>query len=263
MRVIAKTQIKYGQILLALLTVITGFVLMMTSARAAELPTSENPAKAKWETMKPSSFQASIASVLEQCNRAAGVSKDDRLTVKMCQEMAPMIADKKCSVVMVPDGTVFDLMNGQVNGRSGVALNQKKALGREDRALLCDLGNRTYAYWFTGEKGKSCNNVGIVFVAPPTKAAPPTPAKSEPPPPPSPASSAPPATQPPPGDKVAEPEPEKTCGWVLAGTSTGSTQVIEMQGRILQSCLGPYLVPGLTQHIQGGSTVIYVWSCKK
>ena len=256
---IAKTQIKCGQILLALLTVITGFVLTMTSARAAELPTSENPAKGNWTVMKPSSFPASMASVITQCNRAAQVSGNDRLTTAMCQKLPAMIQGKQCKIDMVPDGKVLDLMNGHESGQSRVTFNVNKALGRFDRAVICDLGNRTYAYWFTGEKGKSCNNVGIVFVAPPTQPLLPI----KPGPSVSPLPVAPPAASPPPEVKTADPAPPgKTCGWVFAGTSIGSTQVIEMQGQILQSCLGPYLVPGLTQHIQGGSTVTYVWSCK-
>ncbi len=265
MRAIAQTQNWYKR-MLVLLLVMAGLVLAVTSVRAADLPTSENPAAAKWSKMKPSSFTASISSILEQCNRAAEVSKSDRLTLNMCQKMAPMIAGKKCPVVMVPDGIVFDYMNGQINGRSGVALNVEKAIGRQDRALLCDLGNRTYAYWFTGHKdGKgnemSCNNVGIAFVAKPKSAAPLSPITTPPgfkSPPPVTSTTVPPQRE----VKTAEPAPEKTCGWVLAGTSTGATQVIELQGQILDSCLGPRLIPGQTLFIQGGATVTYVWSCK-
>ena len=117
--------------------------------------------------MKPASFRADMLSVIEQCNRAAKASPTDRLTTDMCQKLPALIQDGKCrKEPSVPDGIVFDFMNGHESGRSRVTTGVKKALGRSDPALVCDLGDRTFAYWFTGEK-RSCNNIGIVFTAAP------------------------------------------------------------------------------------------------
>lgn len=167
MRVIARFKIKGGQAMLALLLVMGSLVLFMTPALAAELPTSENPAKGNWTTMKPSSFPAGLTSILEQCTRAAHVSNTDRLTTAMCQKLPALVLSGRCEKRLVSDGIVFDYMNGSESGQSRVTFGVKKALGRSDQATICNLGNRTFAYWFTGEQGKSCNNVGIVFTAPP------------------------------------------------------------------------------------------------
>lgn len=144
------------------------------------LPTSENSARQPWKKMKPSSFPVDMISVLQQCNRAAKVSGTDRLTTAQCQNLPGLIEAGKCEVKQVPDGIVFDYMNGHESGHSRVARGVKKALGGEDRALICNLGNRTFAYWFTGDKGKSCNNIGIVFTAVPAVVVPaPAPAPTQ------------------------------------------------------------------------------------
>lgn len=145
--------------LMALLTTLA------TPVWASELPTSENPARTKWEQMRPTSFAPTPISALEQCNRAANANENDRLTTAMCQRLPEMLSKNQCHKVLVKDGIVFDYMNGRVSGHSGLTKNVEKSLGREDSALLCDLGNRTFAYWFVGDKGRSCNNVGIVFTA--------------------------------------------------------------------------------------------------
>ncbi len=131
------------------------------------LPTSKNPSLRDWEKMHPTSFQPTVDSARSQCNRSADLSATDELTPAMCVEFELKLKNKTCSVVTVPDGIVFDLMNGLINGRSGVTQNVRNKLGREDRAQLCDLGNNVHAYWFEGVKDQSCNNVGFVFSAPP------------------------------------------------------------------------------------------------
>ena len=123
--------------------------------------------------MHPTSFQPTIASAREQCNRSADLSATDELTPAMCVKFEEMLSNKTCSVVMVPDGIVLDIMNGLINGRSGSTSNVEKKLGREDRAQLCDLGDNVHAYWFEGVKSQSCNNVGFVFSASPPPPLPP------------------------------------------------------------------------------------------
>ncbi len=110
-----------------------------------ELPTSKNPSLRDWEKMNPTSFQPTIDSARSQCNRSADLSATDELTPAMCVEFELKLKNKTCSVVMVHDGIVFDMMNGLINGRSGVTQNVRKKLGREDRAQLCDLGNNVHA----------------------------------------------------------------------------------------------------------------------
>lgn len=169
MRVIAKNSVAWRGHHMLMLLVVLGIMLSVTAAHATEaFPTSENPAKGKWTKMKASSFKGDALSAFEQCIRAAKVSDKDRLTEEQCQKLIPLIKGGKCPVLKVPDGVVFDYMNGRESGRSRVTRNVEKALGRSDRALICDLGDLTFAYWFTGEKGKSCENVGIVFMAPST-----------------------------------------------------------------------------------------------
>jgi hypothetical protein len=259
---IAQNQTWCGR-MLALLLVMGSLVLFMTSAKAAEFPTSENPAKGNWTAMKPSSFPASLTSILEQCNRAAHVSNSDRLTTAMCQKLPSLVSSKRCKVDMVPDDLVLDYMNGRESGQSRLTFGVKKALGRSDRATICDLGNRTFAYWFTGEKGKSCNNVGIVFTAPPRKVAPPPPLTPiKPAPDPGPLKVAPPVNPSLPEVKTADPAPlSENCRWVLTGSTTTATQVIEIQGRILDSCLGPWPVPGQISLIPGGVVTTRTWVC--
>ena len=151
----------------------------LAQSTPTKFPTSKNPSLRTWEKTHPTSFQPTVASAREQCNRSADLSATDELTPAMCVKFEEMLSNKTCSVVMVPDGIVFDIMNGLINGRSGMTLNVEKKLGREDRAQLCDLGNNVHAYWYEGDKGKSCNNVGFVFSASP----PPPPAVDEIPPP--------------------------------------------------------------------------------
>lgn len=131
------------------------------------LPSSVNPAKGKWTKMRPASFAPTSASAREQCLRAANVDAQDRLTPAMCETLEAKLKGGECRKVLVADGVVFNFMNGRLNGHSGLTLDVEKSLGRTDPALLCDLGDRTFVYWFVGDKGKSCNNVGIVFVATP------------------------------------------------------------------------------------------------
>lgn len=246
MRVIAQTKNWCGQSMLALLLVVTSFVLMTTSAQAAELPTSENPAKGNWTVMKPSSFPAGLTSILEQCTRAAHVSNSDRLTTAMCQKLPALVQSGRCQKRLVSDGIVFDYMNGSESGRSRITFGVEKALGRSDLATICDLGNRTFAYWFTGERGKSCNNVGIVFTAPPLQ---PIPKGSATPP-----MVAPPVVIPPQEAKTPDPvTPGEDCRWVLTGMSSTATQLIVTPSRINDSCLGPNLVMGQIIPIPGGA----------
>ncbi|MCA9358021.1 hypothetical protein KC902_02045 [Candidatus Kaiserbacteria bacterium] len=152
-------------------------------ASAQNLPSS--PAQghfSPWRTMHPSSFDVDMFSVIEQCERARPTEK--WLTSSHCQRLPELISNGKCPVVWVPDGTRLDRLLGRVDGDSGKESKawprQEKQTGRNDRALLCNLGKGVYAYWFTGDKGKSCNNVAFVHTPPkPVVVAPPPPVVEE------------------------------------------------------------------------------------
>lgn len=137
---------------------------------APELPSSQAAGQFHiWKNMHPSSYTVDMNSVREQCDRA--VPTENWLTAKHCELLPQIIAEGQCQIVMVPDGIKLDRLLGRVNGdpkgESRPWPRQEKQTGRLDRALLCDLGDGVSAYWFTGDPGRSCNNVGFVYVPPP------------------------------------------------------------------------------------------------
>lgn len=139
----------------------------VTPAGAQDLPSSATPPKGVWETMVPSSFQGTIADALRQCKEQAGRNPADQLTVEKCFLMEAQLSAGQCEVVpQVPDGIVCDYLSGLQHGKSHVWQGMEKRLGRTDRALLCDLGDNVYTYWFTGIQGQSCNNICSVIEEP-------------------------------------------------------------------------------------------------
>lgn len=147
--------------LMALLTIFAS-----STWASEQLPTSENPALGDWTRMRPTSFAPTIESAREQCDRTARADPNDRLTPAHCERLEQQLQAKQCREVAVPDGVVFDHMNGRENGRSHLTHGVKKMLGRDDPAFLCDLGDRVFAYWFVGND-KSCHNIAVVFSPPP------------------------------------------------------------------------------------------------
>lgn len=165
------------------LTVLSVLGLMAASLPASAqsaLPTSALPAKGSWDHMIPSSFRGSLSSAFGQCQRDEAISPTDPLTPDKCDSFKAKLALGECRVVSVPDGIVFDILNGRWGGKSGFKFGMRKHTGREDRALLCDLGDGVWGYWFTGIHGQSCNNVAFVFV--PKPVATPAPPPPQPPP---------------------------------------------------------------------------------
>ncbi len=183
------------------------------------LPTSSNPATGLWIKMHPSSFAGTSKSAFEQCYRDAVLEKADPLTLEKCQEFQVMLERGLCESVMVPDGVVHDFMNGRTNGQSKVTRNVEKQIGRHDRALLCNLGDGVYGYWYTGIRGQSCNNVAFTFVVPPA-----------PPPPP-------------------EVQTEKKCRFVKRAVKEIPSTFVHVQD--FNSC-GCY-IPGVTVVVPGGT----------
>lgn len=145
-----------------LLVLLTLLVSMSVQAQTSNLPTSEYPAKGEWKVMNPSTFLGTTDSAVEQCLRAVKADSTGRLTADKCQQFATKLEVGLCEIVTVPDGVVHDFMSQRVGGKSTLLHNVEKHIGRNDRALLCDLGEGVYAYWYTGEH-TSCNNVGITL----------------------------------------------------------------------------------------------------
>ena len=129
------------------------------------LPTSSVTTARPWLKMNPTTFPVSTASVLEQFDRVSryhlGLNSQDRARLAMLLETNGGVE------VMVPDGITFNYLTGRCDGKPCVYEKMRKQLGRVDRALLFDLGNGKFVYWFTGERGKSCNNIGVVINSPP------------------------------------------------------------------------------------------------
>ncbi len=142
-------------------------IIALPSWASDNLPTSKNLATGKWTKMRPASFAPTLASAMEQCKRSAALDPNDPLTPEKCVKMEELLRGSECRKVLVRDGKIFDQMNGRENGRSFIRKNVEKSLGRADPALLCDPGDQVSIYWFIGDKGRSCNNIGIVFTAPP------------------------------------------------------------------------------------------------
>lgn len=119
-----------------------------------------------WKKMHPSTFDLTVEMAGKQCERAQ--LTETWLMPKHCQQFVNMLKAGQCTVVAVPDGVRFDRLLGRLggSGRSEAWPKQEKQTGRQDRALLCDVGDGITMYWFTGDKGKSCNNVAIVYNPP-------------------------------------------------------------------------------------------------
>ncbi|MCA9359851.1 hypothetical protein KC850_02310 [Candidatus Kaiserbacteria bacterium] len=150
-----------------------GLFAALPASAQSDLPSSSQSPLGDWTRMHPSSFPATAQSAYEQCERSAGKYANDFLTSEKCDLLFAKLmnpemftAEKQCRRVLVKDKIVFDFMNGRVNGQSGVAERVRKMLGREDWADMCPLDNGAYAYFFRGDPGKSCNNVGFVFEQP-------------------------------------------------------------------------------------------------
>ncbi len=121
-----------------------------------------------WRVMNPSTFAATEQSILEQFDRVARL--DSRLTAEKRAKLASMLSANQGIVEQVPDGIRLNYLTGRRDGQSSVYQGMLKELGRSDRALKFDLGDGVIVYWFTGDKGRSCNNIGVV-IAPPVAVA--------------------------------------------------------------------------------------------
>jgi len=139
-----------------------------------KLPSSQEEPLGLWLNMIRKSYGASISEVAEICIKNADESRLDILTVAKCEMLVKQLTNKQCRVVYVSDKDrlVLDVLNGLKAGKPHTWYGMEKRTGHSDRALLCDLGDGLHSYWFTGDKERSCNNLGFVFLpSPPTSSA--------------------------------------------------------------------------------------------
>jgi hypothetical protein len=149
---------------LAILLAIIAFGCGRESAAQEAFPTSANQSRSVWSHMVPSHFpEASPAMARDQCRRQANLDSGDALTLARCDLLYDMLQRGACRPVPVPDGVTFDFMSEPTS----VLRHVTKRLGRMDTALQCDLGDGVIAHYFTGEPGRSCNNLGIMITARP------------------------------------------------------------------------------------------------
>lgn len=143
-----------------------GFVLTMSASAQVNLPSSLAEPQGEWERMNPSSFKGTVSDLFRQCVAQAAKNKEDRLTSAKCDLLKELATAKLGESVLVKDGTSFTFLQGRVGGVSKTLPERVKKLGRYDKALLFDLGDDVYAYWFTGDRGRSCNNLATVLPPP-------------------------------------------------------------------------------------------------
>lgn len=152
-------------------------ILIVLSARADQTKpmysTTTEPERS-WQKMNASSYDGTVPDLIRQCRAQAVIEMDDSLTMEKCLALEALAKTKKGQIVMVPDmdegkRVVFTFMQGRVAGKSVTLKNLGKNLDREDRALWFYLGDGVHAYWFTGVRGVSCNNLAMVLLPPPPK----------------------------------------------------------------------------------------------
>ena len=158
--------------LLGMTSVVIPSTLVAQTTPQSEIPTSSQTMTGKWRVMNPTTFQLGQAAVLNQYDRVKAI--DSRLTAQKRSRLEQMLTAGGGREVWVPDGIGLDYLTGRQDGRPYVYENMKKQIGRADRALLFDLGDGVYLYWFTGTR-ESCNNIGVVITPPPTLVAAPPP----------------------------------------------------------------------------------------
>lgn len=148
------------------LTSVIAVLLASTAVAQTEvdLPTSREKPLAQWAQMNPQSFRLDDVQLRSQCDRVATLEKDDWFPPEKCAILVAKFLASDYEVVMVPDGILFNYLNGLREGDPYVYRGFEKKLGEENRALLFDLGEGMFAYWFVGDADDgSCHNLGLVL----------------------------------------------------------------------------------------------------
>lgn len=147
------------------------FVLSAKAEQFQPVYSNAEPERS-WQKMNASSYEGTVPDLIRQCRAQAVLDVEDGLTMEKCLVLEELAKAGKGQVISVPDEhegqrVVFTFMQGRHNGKSVTLKNLGKELGREDRAVWFYLGNGVHAYWFTGERGVSCNNLAMVLLPPP------------------------------------------------------------------------------------------------
>lgn len=152
-------------VLLATLLLLPGTVI----AAPAQLPSSQElPRGSPWTTMHPDSFPKDPVAAVAACRLAAAVRPDDLLTDQKCERFGELLKRNECTLVSVPNGTVFSFMlyrkhNQPPYVQEGVLKDLRDAQHHD--ASLCDLGDGVWGYHFAADG--ACNNPAFVLLPPP------------------------------------------------------------------------------------------------
>jgi hypothetical protein len=122
-------------------------------------------ARTTWDGMQPHSFPDNLQSARTQCELAAAMFDDDALTDKVCDDVIAMLERGQCSELMVPDETVYHLMNYRRKGIHGIGIDHVKKHGHDTAATRCevDTSSGTVTVDYYRGSAKHCNNVGVIL----------------------------------------------------------------------------------------------------
>ncbi len=130
----------------------------------------------KWKQMRANSFSVDIKlalSIDDQCGRI--VAFDDRITADDCHEAMVRYEVGECKIELVSQGTRLDALTGLLRGKPHVWTNKEVALDHDPLATHCVLANGKEFFFFNGEPGVSCYNLGVKLPKPVVPLPPPEP----------------------------------------------------------------------------------------
>jgi hypothetical protein len=122
-------------------------------------------ARSTWDGMHPRSFPDNLSSARTQCELAASMFADDALTNSVCDDVIAMLERGSCKEVLVPDGTVYHLMNYRRKGRHGIGIDEIKRHGHDTAATRCEVSTVSGVVTVDYYQGSSehCNNIGVIL----------------------------------------------------------------------------------------------------
>jgi hypothetical protein len=137
-----------------------GLLLAAEQSASNSLPTSKNPSQGFWKKMHLGANPKTIEAARSQCDRFADMTLDDNFTLVHCVVLQEKLTNGQCKEVVVgdEDNVTHDFLGGRNNS---TARNTTKLTGTNDPALLCDMNDGLYAYWYMQSSEESCNNLGI------------------------------------------------------------------------------------------------------
>lgn len=161
---------RYGMLLLILCTTLS--VAEPAGAAQSQPPSSTTDTRFNdWREMHRDMYDSTINGLLEGCYNAVASRRPEQtwLNANTCLTAQQKIEASECKNASVKDDFLADIVMGREGalktGDPKAYFYMKKATGRLDRALWCDLGNNVHLVWFTGA-AESCNNPAFVHHVP-------------------------------------------------------------------------------------------------